>query len=116
MFRRFMVCWLALAVAVSSAVVAQVDPGFGSLHQEGQHVGILWVPDRLQDACEYQEHWYLFADYEYPGREHPIETVIEMGDDPGIETVEQFKELMAEEYPGGHHVTVVAIEHREDCR
>lgn len=115
MLRRSMVCLLALVVSLSSVMIAQVDPGWGHLYQDGLPVGTLWVPDRLPESCEYQEHWYLFEGYEYPGAENPIETVIEMGEDPGIETVEQFKELMAEEYPGGHHVTVVAIEHRADC-
>ncbi len=116
MLRKSIALLLVFGILISAAALAQIDPGEINLFQDRRHVGVIWVPDRLPDACEYQEHWYLFAGYAYPGRDQPIETVIRPGEEWGFETVAEFEAVMALEYPGGHHVTVVAIEHRADCR
>ncbi|MCH9648321.1 MAG: hypothetical protein K0U98_08785 [Deltaproteobacteria bacterium] len=112
---------LALTViALISALVAfnaaaQVDPGMKILIQVDSQVGVLWVPERLPEACEYQEHWYLFPEYRYPGDEHAIDTVIRPEPDLGFDNLEEFLAVMESEYPDGRHITTIAIEHREDC-
>ncbi len=94
---------------------AQFDGGVYPISQDHRVVGVLWVPDRLPGACQYQEHWYLFSDYLYPGSDQPIETVLRSEPETRFETLDQFLAAMSDEHPGGRHITTVAIEHREDC-
>lgn len=95
--------------------IAQIDPGTKILIQIDRFVGVLWVPERLPEACEYQEHWYLLPEYRYPGNDNPIDTVIRHDPDQNFDNLEQFLDTMKSDYPEGRHITTVAIEHREDC-
>ncbi len=109
-----------LAVALVFALLAveasaQFDPGEKSLIQFGNEVGVLWVPERLPEACEYQEHWYLFPDYRYPGEENPVDTLIQPNPEQRFDKLEDFLANMESEHPEGRYITTVAIEHREDC-
>ncbi|MCH9648317.1 MAG: hypothetical protein K0U98_08765 [Deltaproteobacteria bacterium] len=104
-----------VSLLLSGPAAAQVDPGNKILLQFGKQVGALWVPERLPEACEYQEHWYLFPDYEYPGDEHPIDTTIRPVEEQSFETLEDFLDTMNSEHPDGRHITTIAIEHRTDC-
>ncbi|MCH9648322.1 MAG: hypothetical protein K0U98_08790 [Deltaproteobacteria bacterium] len=104
---------VSLLLAVDA--MAQFDPGEKSLIQFGTQVGVLWVPERLPEACEYQEHWYLFPDYRYPGEDNPVDLVIQPNPDQRFENLEEFLDTMESEHPEGRYITTVAIEHREDC-
>lgn len=119
MIRRVASLSLLAAALVSALlavnVAAQVDPGVKVLIQFETQVGVLWVPDRLPESCEYQEHWYLFPDYRYPGEKNPIDTVIRPDSERRFENLEHFLESMERELPGGLHITTIAIEHRTDC-
>ncbi|MCH9647375.1 MAG: hypothetical protein K0U98_03990 [Deltaproteobacteria bacterium] len=107
---------LALAsLLVPGQAFAQIDPGTKILIQYDRLVGVLWVPERLPEACEYQEHWYLFPEYRYPGNENPIDTLIRHDPDQHFENLEHFLDTMKSEFPDGRPITTVAIEHRDDC-
>ncbi|MCH9651424.1 MAG: hypothetical protein K0U98_24570 [Deltaproteobacteria bacterium] len=112
----FAVVIFALAsILIAANAFAQCDPGCKVLIQGEVQVGVMWVPERLPEACEYQEHWYLFQDYRYPGSDNPIDTVIRPTSERHFENLEDFRTTVEREYPGGRHITTIAIEHREDC-
>ena len=73
----------ALALTASFAVQArpaaarrQVSPEVHDLFQRGQRVGIIYVPQREEGAVHYVEHWVLFDNYVYPGRDPYLRTTI----------------------------------------
>jgi hypothetical protein len=59
---------------------AQLDPiGGYEILQKGIKVGEIYVPKRDLGAIKYVEHWVLFANYVYPGRNADLLTTIGIG-------------------------------------
>ncbi len=107
---------LALLPLNAPAVLAQLDEGGIALFQDDQLAGVVWIPERPPEACEYKELWYLFSSYEYPGLDHPITTILEVAPEYSFEDEDSFRFAMEDEFPDGHFVLTVSIEEREDCQ
>ena len=96
-------------VAWSLGVQAQFDPGEHEIRQFDRLVGVILVPEREIGTCVYEERWFLFDEYVYPGERNPVATT--------IEPVEELSEeaLLAIDEERGHWVTVKATEHTAAC-
>ena len=89
--------------------VAQVDPTFHEIYQNDELVGVILVPDRDPDACQYVEYWFLFEEYIYPGARNPIATLIQPVKELSDEALWRIVER------SGHWVIVKASEKRPEC-
>ena len=70
---------LVCAFTLAPKAKAQLDPGNFILLQNGRKVGEIYVPQREPGAINYVEHWVLFSDYEYPGKDPSLVTTIVAG-------------------------------------
>lgn len=66
------------ALALAKSAPAQIDPGFFEVFQNGVKVGEICVPARDVEAVNYVEHWVLFNNYVYPGRDPELVTTIKV--------------------------------------
>lgn len=77
---RARVCRLLALVAASLAMaipaLAQVDPGFHTIFQDGVKVGEIYVPSRSDSESLYFEHWVLLPGYKSPSVRTGVATEI----------------------------------------
>ena len=69
---------LALLLACLGALTAgfaQLDPGSCGIFQNGQKVGEIYVPVRLDQGL-YAEPWILYPNYAYPNARNSVKTEI----------------------------------------
>jgi len=84
--KSFVVMFAALALAIPALAKMeprryfQMDPGELTIRQNGGRVGEIYVPDREPGATKYVEHWVLYDNYVYPGKDNAsLVTTIEPG-------------------------------------
>ena len=67
---------LALVFALSLVLpaYAQLDPGSYVVRQNGIQVGVIFVAPRYPEAIQYVEHWVLYDNYVYPGKDASLVT------------------------------------------
>ena len=70
---------LVCVLTLTSKAKAQLDPSTFNLLQNGAKVGEIYVPQREPGAINYVEHWVLFNNYEYPGKDPSLVTTIVAG-------------------------------------
>ncbi|MGH9768201.1 MAG: hypothetical protein ACREAB_12265 [Blastocatellia bacterium] len=69
-----------ITVAQAFPTKAQLDPTpWYEIFQNGIKTGEIYVPDRDLKAVHYAEHWVLFNNYVYPGRDPELVTTIRVG-------------------------------------
>ncbi len=66
------------ALALAKSTPAQIDPGFFEVLQNGVKAGEICVPARDVEAVNYVEHWVLFNNYVYPGRDPELAPTIKV--------------------------------------
>lgn len=93
----------------------QLSAGGGIAGQFNKEVGQVYVPEYLQGACTYEEHWYVGKDYKYPGSQNPVKTTITPKPGLNYSNVAAFKADMKKKFPGGHYIKVVAHEEIPGC-
>ena len=84
---------LALSFAAQAHPTAprrQLTPDVHDIFQRGRLVGIIYVPAREEGAVHYVEHWVLFDNYVYPGRDPHLRTTIALSRYRNYETEEEF--------------------------
>ncbi|MEO0988120.1 MAG: hypothetical protein AAFY20_21665 [Cyanobacteria bacterium J06639_14] len=94
---------------------AQIEGGNCAISQEGVQVGEIFVPERNPDARRYNEYWYLFSNYSYPGASNPIVTEIRC-DGRKFMNQRQFNKQMKSEHPDGYLIEVASHEKRSGPR
>jgi len=80
---------LVCALTLTSKAKAQIDGGLFNLLQNGAKVGEIYVPQHEPGAINYVEHWVLFNNYEYPGKDPSLVTTIVAGRN-GYESEQDF--------------------------
>ena len=70
---------LVCALTLTSKAKAQLDSGNFNLLQNGTKVGEIYVPQHEPGAINYVEHWVLFNNYEYLGKDPSLVTTIVAG-------------------------------------
>ncbi|MEO0537704.1 MAG: hypothetical protein AAF215_28060 [Cyanobacteria bacterium P01_A01_bin.123] len=104
-----------IVLLIQRPSAAQIDGGPCVISQEGVEVGAIFVPERNPDARRYNEYWYLFSNYSYPGASNPIVTEIRCGG-PKFTNQRQFKKQMKTEHPDGYLIEVASHEKRSGPR
>jgi hypothetical protein len=66
------------ALALAKSAPAQIDVGYFEVFQNGVKAGEICVPPRDVEAVNYVEHWVLFNNYVYPGRDPELVTTIKV--------------------------------------
>ena len=66
------------ALALAKSAPAQVDPSGYEIFQNGVKAGEIFVPARDLEAVNYVEHWVLYNNYVYPGRDPELVTTIKV--------------------------------------
>jgi hypothetical protein len=66
------------ALALAKSAPAQIDPGYFEVFQNGVKAGEICVPARDVETVNYVEHWVLFNNYVYPGRDPELVTTIKV--------------------------------------
>jgi len=64
------------ALALAKSAPPQIDVGYFEVFQNGIKAGEICVPPRDPEAINYVEHWVLFNNYVYPGRDPELVTTI----------------------------------------
>lgn len=67
---------IVFALALVIPAHAQIDPGGFIIRQNGVQVGVIYVPQHEPGAGNYVEHWVLYDNYTYPGRDASLVTTI----------------------------------------
>ena len=67
---------IVFALALALPAHAQIDPGDFIIRQNGIQVGVIYVPQRDPDMTTYVEHWVLYDNYVYPGKDASLVTTI----------------------------------------
>ena len=70
---------LLCVLTLTRSAHAQLDGGMFNLLQNGAKVGEIYVPQHEREAINYVEHWVLFNNYEYPGKDPSLVTTIVAG-------------------------------------
>jgi hypothetical protein len=66
-------------LALAKSTPAQLDPTGGfEIFQNGVKAGEIFVPSRDLEAVNYVEHWVLFNNYVYPGKDPELVTTIKV--------------------------------------
>jgi hypothetical protein len=62
--------------AIARSAPTQLDGGQFEIFQNGSKAGEIFVPARHPDEANYVEHWVLFSNYTYPGKDAELVTTI----------------------------------------
>lgn len=105
---------LALSMLAAPPAQAQIWPAADYLlYQEGELRGRIYVAPG-QDACRYEEVWYLFSSYMYPGAGHGAAFSV-VASDGRHSSEAHFLRAMERESPGGTLVRVWNEASGGDC-
>jgi len=112
----FKVLWLCVLLAPLAARAQLID-GMTGIIQQGQQVGLIWVP-QATNPCKYTEYWYLAPQYVYPNSEgagQTIETLLlPVPGAPTFNSNSGFFRYAKSQLPGGKRL-VVSTSELEHC-
>jgi hypothetical protein len=102
-------CLLLASLAFVTQASAQLDYDTYDIYQNGNIVGVIYVPVRGPDPSIYNEYWIMSNRYVYPSEKNPVETQIVPTAGYHYTSLTDFL-TKAPWGDGYHYVTVVAFD------
>ncbi len=114
MNKNFLRSTLLLCMSFAALTAnAQLIDGMTGIIQQGQQVGLIWVP-QVTNPCKYTEYWYLSPEYVYPNSEgagQSMDTLLRpIQGAPTFSTNTAFFRYAKTQLPGGKRLVVSAAE------
>ena len=104
-----MLCVLAIGLSILTPAFAQLDYDTYDIYQNGNVVGVIYVPVRGVDTSVYNEYWVMSNRYQYPSEKNPVTTQIVPAAGYHYTSLTDFL-TKAPWGDGYHYVTVTAYE------